>query len=132
MSCVYFYDSFILCRLFTPNCVSLIWLFIRLTYFFILFSKLEDYYELEKKYVKLSQEKEAIDAALQNKVKCERYCLIKVPFLLLKSGSLFLVGHNSMRTMRIHLGVLESVYIKTQNPVLCKQREFIFSLGLFK
>ena len=31
-----------------------------------------------------------------------------------------------------HLGVLESVYIKTQNPVLCKQEEFIFSLGLFK
>ena len=31
-----------------------------------------------------------------------------------------------------HLGVLESVYIKTQNPVLCKQKEFIFSLGLFK
>jgi len=34
--------------------------------------RLEDYYELEKKYVKLSHEKEAIDAALQNKVKCER------------------------------------------------------------
>ena len=31
-----------------------------------------------------------------------------------------------------HLSVLESVYIKTQNPVLCKQKEFIFSLGLFK
>ena len=31
-----------------------------------------------------------------------------------------------------HLGVLESVYIKTQNPVLCKQKEFVFSLGLFK
>ena len=30
-----------------------------------------------------------------------------------------------------HLGVLESVYIKTQNPVLCKQKEFVFSLGLF-
>ena len=30
-----------------------------------------------------------------------------------------------------HLSVLESVYIKTQNPVLCKQKEFIFSLGLF-
>ena len=27
-----------------------------------------------------------------------------------------------------HLSVLESVYIKTQNPVLCKQKEFIFSL----
>ena len=30
-----------------------------------------------------------------------------------------------------HLSVLESVYTKTQNPVLCKQKEFIFSLGLF-
>ena len=30
-----------------------------------------------------------------------------------------------------HLGVLESVYIKTQNPVLCKQKEFVFSLKLF-
>ena len=27
---------------------------------------------------------------------------------------------------------LESVYIKTQNPVLCKQKDFIFSLGIFK
>ena len=31
-----------------------------------------------------------------------------------------------------HLSVLESVYIQTQNPVLCKQKEFIFSLELFK
>ena len=31
-----------------------------------------------------------------------------------------------------HLSVLESVYIKTQNPVLCRQKEFAFSLGLFK
>ena len=31
-----------------------------------------------------------------------------------------------------HLSVLESVYIKTQNPVLCKQKDFIFSLGIFK
>ena len=31
-----------------------------------------------------------------------------------------------------HLSVLESVYIETQNPVLCKQKEFVFSLGLFK
>ena len=31
-----------------------------------------------------------------------------------------------------HLCVLESIYIKTQNPVLCKQKEFTFSLGLFK
>ena len=30
-----------------------------------------------------------------------------------------------------HLGVLESVYIKTQNPVLCGQKEFVFSLGIF-
>ena len=28
--------------------------------------------------------------------------------------------------------VLESVYIKTQNPVLCRQKEFVFSLGFFK
>ena len=27
-----------------------------------------------------------------------------------------------------HLGVLESVYIKTQNPVFCEQKEFIFLL----
>ena len=31
-----------------------------------------------------------------------------------------------------HLSVLESVCIKTQNPVLSKQKEFVFSLGLFK
>ena len=31
-----------------------------------------------------------------------------------------------------HLSVLESVYIKTQYPVLCRQKEFVFSLGLFK
>ena len=31
-----------------------------------------------------------------------------------------------------HLHVLESVYTKTQNPVLCKQKEFVFSLGLIK
>ena len=31
-----------------------------------------------------------------------------------------------------HLSVLESVYIKTQNPVLCKQKEFIFLPGFFK
>ena len=31
-----------------------------------------------------------------------------------------------------HLSVLESVYMKTQNPVLCRQMEFVFSLGLFK
>ena len=30
-----------------------------------------------------------------------------------------------------HLSVLESVYIKTQNPVLCRQKELVFSLGLF-
>ena len=30
-----------------------------------------------------------------------------------------------------HLGVLESVYIKTQNPVLFRQKEFVFSLKLF-
>ena len=31
-----------------------------------------------------------------------------------------------------HLSVFESVYINTQNPVLCKQKDFIFSLGIFK
>ena len=30
-----------------------------------------------------------------------------------------------------HLVVLESVYIKTQNPVLCRQYEFVFSLKFF-
>ena len=30
-----------------------------------------------------------------------------------------------------HLGVLESVYIKIQDPVLCRQQEFVFSLKLF-
>ena len=30
-----------------------------------------------------------------------------------------------------HIGVLESVYIQTQNPLLCRQKEFVFSLGLF-
>ena len=29
------------------------------------------------------------------------------------------------------VGVLESVFIKTQNPVLCRQKEFVFSLKLF-
>ena len=32
----------------------------------------------------------------------------------------------------VHLSVLESVYIKTQNPVWCREKEFVFSLGLFK
>ena len=31
-----------------------------------------------------------------------------------------------------HLSVLESVYIKTEKPVLCRQKEFVFSFGLFK
>ena len=31
-----------------------------------------------------------------------------------------------------HLIVLESVYIKIQNTVLCKQKGFVLSLGLFK
>ena len=31
-----------------------------------------------------------------------------------------------------HLSGLESLYIKTQNPILCRQKEFVFSLGLFK
>ena len=31
-----------------------------------------------------------------------------------------------------HLSVMESVYIKIENPVLCRQKEIVFSLGLFK
>ena len=31
-----------------------------------------------------------------------------------------------------HSSVVESAYIKTQNPVLCKQKDFIFSLRTFK
>ena len=31
-----------------------------------------------------------------------------------------------------HLSVLESIYMKTQNPVLCRQKGIVFSLGLFK
>ena len=31
-----------------------------------------------------------------------------------------------------HLSVLKSVYNKIQTPILCKQKEFIFALGLFK
>ena len=34
--------------------------------------------------------------------------------------------------LSFHLKVLESVYIKTQNAVLYKQKEFVFLLGLFK
>ena len=34
--------------------------------------------------------------------------------------------------LSFHLRVLESVYIKTPNPVLFRQKEFIFSLGFFK
>ena len=34
--------------------------------------------------------------------------------------------------LSFHLSVVESVYIKTQNPDLCRQKEFAFSLGLFK
>ena len=34
--------------------------------------------------------------------------------------------------LSFHLRVLESVYIKTQNLVLCRQKGFAFSLGLFK
>ena len=31
-----------------------------------------------------------------------------------------------------HLSVLESVHIKAQNPVLCRQKEVVFSMRLFK
>ena len=37
----------------------------------------------------------------------------------------------SQARLSFHLGVLESVYIKTQNSVLCRQKEFVFSLTLF-
>ena len=30
-----------------------------------------------------------------------------------------------------HLGVLESVYIRTQKSVLCRQEDFVFPLELF-
>ena len=33
--------------------------------------------------------------------------------------------------LSFHLRVLESIYMKTQNAVLCRQKEFVFSLGLF-
>ena len=33
--------------------------------------------------------------------------------------------------LSFHLSGLESVYIKTQNPVLCRQKEFVLSLKLF-
>ena len=44
---------------------------------------------------------------------------------------------DNFRTLRqvrlfFHLSVLESVNNKTQNPVLCRKKEFVFSLGLFK
>ncbi len=29
-----------------------------------------------------------------------------------------------------HLAILESVYIKTKNPQLCRQKDFVFALGL--
>ncbi len=31
-----------------------------------------------------------------------------------------------------HLGILESVYIKTRDPLLSRQREFVLALGLLK
>ena len=53
----------------------------------------------------------------------ERRFGLKLPFPIRIIGQ----GRSSF-----HLSVLESVYIKTQNPVLCKQKDFIFSLGIFK
>ena len=32
--------------------------------------------------------------------------------------------------LSFHLAVLESIYIKTKKPPLCRQKEFVFSLGL--
>ena len=37
-----------------------------------------------------------------------------------------IIGHAGSS---FHLGVLGSVYIKTQNPVLCRQKQFVFSLN---
>lgn len=34
--------------------------------------------------------------------------------------------------LSVYLGVLESVYIKTQDPMLCRQKEFAFKHGLIK
>ena len=34
--------------------------------------------------------------------------------------------------LSFHSSILESVYLKTQNPVLCRQKKFVSSLGLFK
>ena len=39
---------------------------------------------------------------------------------------------NGQTRSSFHLGILESVYIKTQNRVLCRLKEFVFSLALFK
>ena len=53
----------------------------------------------------------------------ERRFGLKLPFPIRTIGQ----GRSSF-----HLSVLESVYIKTHNPVLCKQKDFIFSLGILK
>ena len=39
---------------------------------------------------------------------------------------------NPLSKIVLSVNVLESVYIKTRNLVLCKQTECIFTLGLFK
>ena len=54
-----------------------------------------------------------------------------------KLSSLYVLEHSGFAIIgqprsSVHLSALESVYIKTQNPDLCKQKYFIFSLGIFK
>ena len=45
--------------------------------------------------------------------------------------STFRPTRNGQARSSFRQGGLKSVYIKTQKPVLCRQREFLFSLGLF-
>ena len=40
--------------------------------------------------------------------------------------SILATAHSSF-----HLNLLEAAYIKTQRPVLCRQREFVYTLKLF-
>ena len=57
----------------------------------------------------------------------ESYSAISVACKTEAIGIVFIKIHKLV----FHLGVLESVYIKTQNPILCRQKEFVFSLKLF-
>ena len=44
-----------------------------------------------------------------------------------KRFSILATAHSSF-----HLNLLEAAYIKTQRPVLCKQKEFVYALKLFR